>query len=1172
MGKMKAALLAKMAVNAKKAKDNLDAEMRKVQQKFADAAALENSRNEATLARSKKTRDIMMANKKEAADELAAAVHDQQRALDTLAKATNERIAQTNKHIAINAAQIKENAKKARQDLDEAMDNFDHKMRNVQEEAKKGRSKLAAQAVTQDKAFRAHATAEIKKITADTAAQFAKVRTKMADDRAAADAALAHTSSRLNAALSASKALQDKRFASTVSDIAEAKKEANDRVEGFKTSFKADVFALSEHVEAQSKALNARMNDLGGVVESNKLEQAKVNNAVNAELKRMVKIGNDRYQEHLKKDQELHDLMARNKEDTNAQITAMRDEFYSSLTSIKEQMAKDKAHAESSLSTATAGLYKTLEDNKMAQDAKNKELTDATHAAALDAKANLDEAKEMFASKISALDSTVKANAKKHEQKLEDLTGIVAANAEKDAQGREELRKISGANKKMLDSAVMDAIHKGEARALQVEEHVKPMNEKTRMDMNMRITTEISELSKHIHGQIDELTLETKEARMAMKREILEAVKDAEELAKSNLKKAVAWAEGEFSKLNSALATIEEKGEEERGKLQATITADKKAAEDRLNDAVAAQAAAVLSLQVSTHEEIKATNENLSSHAEQMKKDAETVRTEMEANRQAIDASLEAARESADAQLAAVDAASEARHGEVVQTVRDGIKAATERANKQFADAHAEMAKNREEVDNKLASDVAALNKAISTAAALEDVRFSKTVKNLAAARKEARDAVTHAKSRMTAEIAETISYAKKVESKIAGMVSVTSDMIETDRATQHTINKNVDGELKRILEKSNIAYSHNKAARGVIKKIMNENKAAAHEEVSNLAKEATETIKKTRSFQAKTLQGFKVDLTDATKKLYKEMADQDTAFQARQQELNEAQAGAIASTASSLASAKEDFKSRLESLTNAVTANKKAFTDNLEQATGVVMDWKAAADDDREAIRASMAAMNNDLENNIEDQIFQVIQEDRQKIADNYLSLKAYSAAAADKIEDYLAKGKGRNLASIGDLLESVAQLVDVETPPATGVGGGADSLPTIFSGDTVKIDNSVSKINGLVNEYISTLSDVKARWPLGLGKYLISKLELAMSKTGALEVDKIEAKSGNYVFVNAHAVGLSSKLSDFEGLAVKMSHYEKELSKLTTKLPNLKSSSKKANVNVPPPEWQGN
>merc|ERR1712124_244304 len=46
------------------------------------------------------------------------------------------------------------------------------------------------------------------------------------------------------------------------------------------------------------------------------------------------------------------------------------------------------------------------------------------------------------------------------------------------------------------------------------------------------------------------------------------------------------------------------------------------------------------------------------------------------------------------------------------------------------------------------------------------------------------------------------------------------------------------------------------------------------------------------------------------------------------------------------------------------------------------------------------------------------------------------------------------------------------------------------------------------------------------GLGKYLISKLEIAMGKAGALEVDKITGKAGNFVFMNAHSVGLSSKL----------------------------------------------
>merc|ERR1711939_114447 len=158
-----------------------------------------------------------------------------------------------------------------------------------------------------------------------------------------------------------------------------------------------------------------------------------------------------------------------------------------------------------------------------------------------------------------------------------------------------------------------------------------------------------------------------------------------------------------------------------------------------------------------------------------------------------------------------------------------------------------------------------------------------------------------------------------------------------------------------------------------------------------------------------------------------------------------------------------------------------------------------------------------------------------------NFLSLKAYATTAADKITDYLAEGEGF----------------------------GAAELPQVFSGVEVKVDNSISKINGLVNEYIKTMGAVKARWPMGLGKYLLSKLEIAMQKTGALEVDKIAEKAGNYVFINAHAVGLSSKLSDFEGLAVAMTLYEQTLAKLTGKLTTKKTAGQ---ITVKPPEWQGN
>merc|ERR1712022_15685 len=150
------------------------------------------------------------------------------------------------------------------------------------------------------------------------------------------------------------------------------------------------------------------------------------------------------------------------------------------------------------------------------------------------------------------------------------------------------------------------------------------------------------------------------------------------------------------------------------------------------------------------------------------------------------------------------------------------------------------------------------------------------------------------------------------------------------------------------------------------------------------------------------------------------------------------------------------------------------------------------------------------------------------QKLADNYLSLKAYAATAEDKVQDYVGKGKGRNLSSLGDLLTNVAGLSKAEGLSPT------DHLPAIFTAKQVKVDAAVSKINGLVNEYVEVVNGVRMRWPMGLGKYLLFKLERSMSKKGVLQVDKVEQKSGNWVYINGHAVGLSSKLKDFEGLAV--------------------------------------
>jgi len=208
----------------------------------------------------------------------------------------------------------------------------------------------------------------------------------------------------------------------------------------------------------------------------------------------------------------------------------------------------------------------------------------------------------------------------------------------------------------------------------------------------------------------------------------------------------------------------------------------------------------------------------------------------------------------------------------------------------------------------------------------------------------------------------------------------------------------------------------------------------------------------------------------------------------------------------------------------------------------------------------------------NMADNIFATVQGHHAKIADNYLSLKAYAQSAADDIEDYMKKGKTKGLSSVGDLLSTLAETAGEAPPAATeGEGFGAESIPSVFSGKEVKVDGSVSKINGLVNEYVGIVGQVKDRWPMGLGKYLIGKLEIAMQNEGVLEVDKITGKAGNFVFMNAHSVGLSSKLSDFEGLAVSMRLYEQTLAGLTGGLSDKAHAGQQAKVHVPPPQWQG-
>merc|ERR1711907_19871 len=273
--------------------------------------------------------------------------------------------------------------------------------------------------------------------------------------------------------------------------------------------------------------------------------------------------------------------------------------------------------------------------------------------------------------------------------------------------------------------------------------------------------------------------------------------------------------------------------------------------------------------------------------------------------------------------------------------------------------------------------------------------------------------------------------------------------------------------------------------------------------------------------------------------------------------------AGSTAAAKGALKAAKASFKAKVLTMTNLMTMNQKRYERGLKRVTGLTHSWKKSSKKDLFLLKEQVGAMNRDLSGKLAKAItmgtakakkaeaaalsnmkkskkalstfaastiermangvFKTIQGGRHKVADNYLSLKAYAATGKDAITDYMKKAK-----------------------------------------------RSVSSINFLVNEYTRTLTSVQQRWPMGLGKYLLAKVETNMQKSGILEVDRLPGKSKNFVFVNAQQVGLSSKLSDFAGLAVKMTSYQATLTGMAAKVAKKAKASKA--VFVKPPEWQGN
>merc|ERR1712196_663854 len=241
--------------------------------------------------------------------------------------------------------------------------------------------------------------------------------------------------------------------------------------------------------------------------------------------------------------------------------------------------------------------------------------------------------------------------------------------------------------------------------------------------------------------------------------------------------------------------------------------------------------------------------------------------------------------------------------------------AARQKAALKFAATQLRIAEK--ESSQKFGGAVAGLNDALAKQAALADSRFAKTVKDLSAARSQATKQVQQLRKDFATQMATVTSEVKRVETRLVGEIAVVSGEVISNKANQIRVNRRVAAELKRVVRVSDRRYSASKRARGKLKLLMDENKAAASAEVKALSTSLKTKLAKARGRNARNRREMAKDLFQATRTLYERMSNMQKRNEANTAALRGATAAAAMASANALKRAKDQFATKISMLTN---------------------------------------------------------------------------------------------------------------------------------------------------------------------------------------------------------------------------------------------------------------
>merc|ERR1719161_2878523 len=608
----------------------------------------------------------------------------------------------------------------------------------------------------------------------------------------------------------------------------------------------------------------------------------------------------------------------------------------------------------------------------------------------------------------------------------------------------------------MLQAEVQSAVHKGEQRMMKAENMLKDMNKKTKASLNMRITSKVSLYAKKAAAQINNLRMSSKAARAEMRKEMMMAVKTAAQEAKKNLAAAYKQSRKMFRAANAKEAKAAKASAVGRAKLAKSIAAQQKAAQRQLTDAVGTMSRSLSALKVETRKKIKKANKSITAYADQLIKEQKAVNALMSSQMKVLKGKIKKTRAHSLRAIGKANEESAAGFASVNRKIAAAMKKANKAAKDRFAKLFAKMSKQRKQSNQQLNAEVHKMNRNIA---------------------KQVRDA----RKSFATRIATTTSSIKDQESRLLGEIKLVGEELLSFKASQLRVNRRTTAEMKRITTLANLRNSQSVRARGKLRALLDANKKAAHEEVKALNALFTRKLASVRTKATQDARQAGRDLRAATGKLYGKLAKvQLAAALANAKSAKKINKYAKKSQAAIVA-ARRSFNARLVTMTNRVASNARKATRGLEVLTGVIRKYKSNGKKDRALIRSQNKALGKDLQakndryiqegearakriahrarRNLKaakksmlleisarveataDKIFKSVQGNHKKIADNYLSLKAYAVTARGKLSKYVKKG-GKNLSSLGELMTAVAALSGVKVPKAEGIGSGASSI----------------------------------------------------------------------------------------------------------------------------------